>query len=203
MRPSSVPLPDDRLNRITSARQATDAGAARAASFSYSPTARSDVRRNPLGLSRSQLENVCATNGGHLTLAYIDEHHATLTDPPYSLGKADIVKIATNNGAAQAFHALQELHTELRNLGYEPADLVAIAANNGGAQALRQVRWHRFTELAQNPSAVCANTRPQQFLRRRPVNVTAPAIDSQAAHFISRPCAFALVLVVRRCRQGG
>jgi chemotaxis response regulator CheB len=94
---------------------------------------------NPLTLTPDERTKITKTHGGGLTLAFIADNHTALTQV---LSRADIVKIASNNGGAQALQAVLTCRPALAAAGFSNADIVKIASNNGGAQALQAVLTH-------------------------------------------------------------
>ncbi|MEJ2768022.1 TAL effector repeat-containing protein [Mycetohabitans sp. B46] len=74
--------------------------------------------------------------GGGTTLAFISNKHDELAQV---LSRADILKIASYDCAAQALQAVLDCGPMLGERGFNQADIVRIAGNGGGAQALDSV----------------------------------------------------------------
>ncbi|WP_185733889.1 TAL effector repeat-containing protein, partial [Burkholderia sp. Bp8986] len=88
---------------------------------------------NPLELTDAEQTRIERTHGGRQTLLYIAEHAHELTD---HLQRADIVKIAANNGGAQALQAVLTHRQALIDAGFSNDDIVNIAAHDGGSRRL-------------------------------------------------------------------
>ncbi|RQS38673.1 hypothetical protein DID99_36785, partial [Burkholderia sp. Bp8986] len=78
---------------------------------------------NPLELTDAEQTRIERTHGGRQTLLYIAEHAHELTD---HLQRADIVKIAANNGGAQALQAVLNHRQALIDAGFSNDDIVKI-----------------------------------------------------------------------------
>src|SRR5690242_18062144 len=83
VRSSPAQSPDPRLGGIIAKSEPSPSNTPRATSFTYSratTTQRAGGAPNTvLGLSKTQIEAIRATNGGHLTLTYLEERHTELT----------------------------------------------------------------------------------------------------------------------------
>ncbi|WP_153101952.1 TAL effector repeat-containing protein [Paraburkholderia hayleyella] len=101
-----------------------------------------DMGRPAGGLSLTLAERapIEAIFGGRMALNWLSRHGSLLTQAPYGLTKAQILRIAGNDGGVLALEKVRTLHAGLGQQGYSNEQIVTLAGNAGGALALGKVR---------------------------------------------------------------
>ncbi|WP_153076921.1 TAL effector repeat-containing protein [Paraburkholderia bonniea] len=91
-------------------------------------------------LSLAEREPIHAIFGGRMALNWLSRHGQALTHAPYGLTKAQLLRIAGNDGGVLALEKVRTAHAGLRQQGYSNTQIVKLAGNAGGALALGKVR---------------------------------------------------------------